>query len=76
MRGHAKFDGDVILTGASIGGYLEMPTSSFLGTVNANGLSVAGAVLMNDHATFVGEVNLVGAKIGGDENEPESILIR
>jgi hypothetical protein len=42
-----------------------MDSSSFAKTVNANSLSVAGALVMRG-ATFGGDVSLIGAKIGSN----------
>lgn len=69
LRDGFKSEGEVRLTGATIGGNLECDDSQFInkGTIalSANSANIEGSVFLRDGFNSEGEVNLVGATIGG-----------
>lgn len=71
FRNGARFEGDVRLTGAVIGGDLVCSGSQFQAgkwgdALSADGLKTDGSVFLRDGARFDSEVRLLGANIGGD----------
>ncbi len=71
LRDGARFDGDVRLLGAVIGGGVDCSGSQFVAgqsehALKADGLKTDGDVFLGNGARFDGEVRLLGAVIGGD----------
>ena len=66
IRKQAEFQ-EVDLTGADIGGQIDMSGSTFQGKLTMDSVSVGESLLMGEQAEFQ-EVNLIGADIGGQLN--------
>jgi hypothetical protein len=66
LRENAAFDGNVDLTGTTIGGTLEMESSLFAGKVILNQLEAKVVIFLKDGATFHSDVDLTGVTIGGN----------
>jgi hypothetical protein len=69
FREGARFEGEVRLLGAQIGGTLDCSGGSFINpegrAFNGDGLAVKEDVFFGEGAKFEGEVRLLGAQIGG-----------
>ena len=76
LDGQASFSGDVMLSAATIGGYLIMTSATFNGRLDADGVNVHRSLYMRDNAYFGEAVSLEAAEIDGTVDMDAAIFAK